>query len=60
MRRGQRKLWREVAEAATLVATSENYAQEYVYGALFRDALNALAATRAPEEPKAPKEGTAR
>lgn len=48
MKRGQRKLWREVAESAALVASSENYAQEYMFGIRFTRAMDALtASTRA-------------
>ena len=38
MRRGERKAWREIAEASQRVADSTTYAQEYVAKAALRSA----------------------
>lgn len=42
MKRGERQLWRDVAVAATKLAESKNYAEEYFYGIAFRRAFDAL------------------
>lgn len=47
MKRGQRKLWREVAASAQKVAESKNYAEEYMYGIEFGRAMDALLAAGA-------------
>lgn len=42
MRRGSRKLWRDLAAAATKVAESKNYAEEYLGGVEVVNALEAI------------------
>lgn len=45
VKRGQRKLWRAVADAAMKVALSSNHAEEYMAGIEFSRAMDALLAT---------------
>jgi len=40
MRRGERKMWRDLAEIADKVASSSNYAEEYMARREFTNKLN--------------------
>ena len=40
MRRGERKMWRDLAEIADKVASSSNYAEEYMSRIEFTNKLN--------------------
>jgi hypothetical protein len=58
VRRGERKLYRELARAATAVAESDNYAKEYMAKARFRNAevelLKLIALTPSRPDPMSP------
>ena len=58
MRRGQRKIWRAVAEAAQAIAESTNYAEEYMAGVEFSNAMDELASTTTNAKRSSPVSGS--